>query len=223
MATELTGTYTYRSFHNRPEPVDDFNQLRFGQLELRLAVEAGDQVTGVLVFPATPGTEPLVMDVSGRTWAGPPEQLTFTGRGRPNTPIADLHYEYDGIVLPRWVAQLSRRAGRSPAGPADEHQAPAAPNARPAGLPHGCFFRASSAVTLADTASAIAAPGPAGRAGRSAPPGWTSGPFGPSTSAGSPPPTRTRWPCAAGRGSGTPRGPACPPWPHPAGPPTTGG
>ena len=109
MATELTGTYTYRSFHNRPEPVDDFNQLRFGQLELRLAVDAGDQVTGLLVFPSAPGTEPLVMDVSGRTWAGPPERLTFTWRGRSNTPIADFHYEYDGFVLPQWEAGVGQR------------------------------------------------------------------------------------------------------------------
>ncbi|MFF5363740.1 hypothetical protein ACFY4I_30845 [Streptomyces scabiei] len=26
---ELHGTYTYRSFLNRPEPVEDFNKLRF--------------------------------------------------------------------------------------------------------------------------------------------------------------------------------------------------
>ena len=72
MATGLTGTYTYRSFHNRPEPVDDFNQLRFGQLELRLAVEAGDQVTGVLVFPATPAPSPWSWTSAGARGPAPP-------------------------------------------------------------------------------------------------------------------------------------------------------
>lgn len=28
-AAEVIGTYTYRSFLNRPEPVDDFNKLKF--------------------------------------------------------------------------------------------------------------------------------------------------------------------------------------------------
>lgn len=36
---ELTETYTYRSFLNRPELVEDFNKLRFAELELRLAVD----------------------------------------------------------------------------------------------------------------------------------------------------------------------------------------
>lgn len=33
-AEELTGYYTYRSYVNRPEPIDDFNKLRFAEAEL---------------------------------------------------------------------------------------------------------------------------------------------------------------------------------------------
>jgi hypothetical protein len=108
-AEELTGTYTYRSYLNRPEPVDDFNKLRFAQLELRLSVQADRTVTGTLIFPAAPGTEPAVMDVSGTVSAWSPVQFSFTGKGRPNTPIADFHYEYDGTVLRHWETGVNQR------------------------------------------------------------------------------------------------------------------
>ncbi|MEU1182540.1 hypothetical protein ABZ464_33875 [Streptomyces sp. NPDC005820] len=84
---ELTGTYTYRSFLNRPEPVDDFNKLRFAQLELRLAVDPDGAISGELVFPEEPGADPLAMD----------------------GPIADFHYEYDGIVLRHWETGIGQR------------------------------------------------------------------------------------------------------------------
>ncbi|MFD0351537.1 hypothetical protein ACFQ0M_46715 [Kitasatospora aburaviensis] len=57
-AVELTGTYTYRSFLNRPEPVDDFNKLRFAQLELRLQAGRDGAVSGALVFSEEPGARP---------------------------------------------------------------------------------------------------------------------------------------------------------------------
>ena len=108
-ADELTGSYTYRSFHNRPEPVDDFNRLRFGQLELRVSVQPDGTMTGALVFPAPPGMEPALMDVSGRVAAWSPAHVSFTGRGRPGTSIADFHYEYDGVVLRHWEAGVDQR------------------------------------------------------------------------------------------------------------------
>jgi hypothetical protein len=62
---KLSGTYTYRSFLDRPEPVDDFDRLRFAQLELRVSVDTGGALSGELVFPASAGTAPLAMDVGG--------------------------------------------------------------------------------------------------------------------------------------------------------------
>jgi hypothetical protein len=106
-AVELTGIYTYRSFIDRPEPVDDFNKLRFGQLELRLSAAPDGAVSGVLVFPAQPGIEPPAMDVSGTISAG--SLVRFTGKGRPDTSISDFHYEYDGVVLPHWEKGIGQR------------------------------------------------------------------------------------------------------------------
>ncbi|WP_037676908.1 hypothetical protein [Streptomyces griseus] len=106
---DLAGTYTYRSFLDRPEPVDDFNRLRFAQLELRLSVEPGGVISGALIFPTDPGEDPLAMDITGKTANGSAMHFTLTGRGQPGTPIADFHYEYDGIVLPHWPTGINQR------------------------------------------------------------------------------------------------------------------
>ncbi|MGI5359306.1 hypothetical protein ACQI4E_28880 [Streptomyces sp. CA-252508] len=106
---ELTGTYTYRSFLNRPEPVEDFNKLRFAQLELRLGAEPDGAVNGVLVFSEEPGAEPIAMEMTGRASGSSPVAFTLTGKGRPNSPIADFHYEYDGIALRHWEAGIGQR------------------------------------------------------------------------------------------------------------------
>lgn len=109
-AEELTGYYTYRSYLNRPEPVDDFNRLRFAEAELFLFVQPDGTVAGTLAFPAAPGAdEKAVMDVSGRVSAWSPVQLSFTGKGRPNTDIADFHYEYDGSIVRHWETGINQR------------------------------------------------------------------------------------------------------------------
>jgi hypothetical protein len=109
-AEELTGYYTYRSYLNRPEPVDDFNRLRFAEAELFLFVQPDGTVVGTLAFPAVPGTdEKAIMDVSGRVSTWSPVTLSFTGRGRPNTEIADFHYEYDGSIVRHWETGINQR------------------------------------------------------------------------------------------------------------------
>jgi hypothetical protein len=108
-AEKLSGTYTYRSFLDLPEPVDNFDKLRFAQLELQLSVQSDGTVTGMLIFPAAPGAEPAVMDVSGKISAWSPVHLSFTGKGRQGSAIADFHYEYDGGVLRHWETGLNQR------------------------------------------------------------------------------------------------------------------
>jgi hypothetical protein len=103
-AAEVTGTYMYRSFLNRPEPVGDFNKLKFAELELRLEVGADGEISGELVF-----TDSLSMDMVGRVSGESPLTLTLTGKGRPGTPIADFHYEYDGRVLRHWENGINQR------------------------------------------------------------------------------------------------------------------
>lgn len=108
-AGNLSGTYTYRSFLDLPQPVDSFSKLQFAQLELDLAVQPDSTVTGTLVFPAAAGAEPAVMDVTGKVSAWSPAHMSFTGKGRPGSAIADFHYEYDGGVLRHWETGINQR------------------------------------------------------------------------------------------------------------------
>ncbi|MEV0535560.1 hypothetical protein [Kitasatospora sp. NPDC050463] len=104
---ELTGTYTYRSFLEVPDPVDDFNKLRFAQAELKLVAEPDGTVRGELIL-SDPGEEPLIiMDMTGSASASSRVSFTLSGRGRP--PIADFHYEYDGAILRHWETGIDQR------------------------------------------------------------------------------------------------------------------
>ncbi|MFE6871402.1 hypothetical protein ACFVFS_33205 [Kitasatospora sp. NPDC057692] len=105
--TELTGTYTYRSFLELPDPVNDFNELRFAQAELRLSAEADGTVSGMLILGDVSGTPPIVMDMTGTASVSSRVSFTLSGRGRP--PIEDFHYEYDGIVLRHWETGIDQR------------------------------------------------------------------------------------------------------------------
>lgn len=110
--SELTGTYTYRSYQNLPQFVDDFNSLRFAQLELRLEVTDDGAVTGELVFPsANPAAEPGRMDVTGKAGsAGDLTRIALSGRGRPGSSTAAFQYDYDGVLLPDWSAGVDQRS-----------------------------------------------------------------------------------------------------------------
>jgi hypothetical protein len=49
------------------------------------------------------------MDVNGVVSDWSPFRFSFSGRGRPGTPIADFHYEYDGVVLRHWEAGVDQQ------------------------------------------------------------------------------------------------------------------
>ena len=44
---------------------------------------------------------------TGSLCQGP--ESRHAGRGRPGTPIADFHYEYDGMLLRRWETGVGQR------------------------------------------------------------------------------------------------------------------
>lgn len=49
------------------------------------------------------------MDVSGKVSAWSPAHVSFAGKGRPGSAIADFHYEYDGGVLRHWETGINQR------------------------------------------------------------------------------------------------------------------
>jgi len=100
---DLVGYYTYRSVLNRPDPVDDFNKIKFGEAELFLHIGDDGVVSGLLAFPAEPASpEKDIMDLNGSVLSWDPLRLHFVGKGRANTAIFDYEYEYDCTVAQTW-------------------------------------------------------------------------------------------------------------------------
>jgi hypothetical protein len=102
---EIIGYYTYRSFVNRPEPADDWdNTIRFGEGELFLHVNDDGVVSGTLAFPAEPAsTEKGIMNLTGKVLSWEPLRLHFLGKGLPNQgELSDFEYEYDCTVALTW-------------------------------------------------------------------------------------------------------------------------
>jgi hypothetical protein len=106
-AGELSGKWTYRSYHNRPNVIvsDDDHaaekalSLLFGEGVFTLTQE-GDDLTGV--FDMGGG---YVLDVRGKAKpaaAGAPVSLEFVGTGRAGTPTANWEYDYVGYLVPTW-------------------------------------------------------------------------------------------------------------------------
>jgi hypothetical protein len=100
----IRGVWTYRSFINTPDPVDDFNKLWFGQGELVFepAADPG-AVRGQLAFRSLPpAKDDPRLSVSGSFWTGNPCSVSFQGKGIPGTGAAEWVYDYVGYLVPQW-------------------------------------------------------------------------------------------------------------------------
>ena len=106
----VTGVYTYRSLLNRPEPVGDFNKIRFAEAEMVLLVGSDGTISGTLAFPAAPGTpEKSFLDLSGRITDWDPVRLRFTALGRAGTDVFDYVYDYEAETAPAMPGAIDQR------------------------------------------------------------------------------------------------------------------
>lgn len=109
---DLTGYYIYRSFLNRPEPVDDFNKIRFAEGELFLWVAPDGVVQGTLGFPADPfATDKDFMDITGRVTSWSLPALELEGIGRSETGTEEFDYKYQVSVAPTFPDADRQRPG----------------------------------------------------------------------------------------------------------------
>ncbi|MGH4014878.1 MAG: hypothetical protein ACRDSL_13360 [Pseudonocardiaceae bacterium] len=92
----FAGTWTYRSFHNKPEPVDSFDEIRFAQAELTLEENGLDLLSGRLSF----GDDYLRM--SGTVQSTDPPTVRLQATGVEDTATAGWTYDYLGYLTPRW-------------------------------------------------------------------------------------------------------------------------
>jgi hypothetical protein len=108
---ELSGYYTYRSFIDKPLPVNDFNNIKAAEAELFLIVQVNGVVAGTISLPAEQGaSEKAFMDITGTVKSWFPEiTLEFEGKGRPNTTIFDFLYIYSGSVTRTWENGIGQR------------------------------------------------------------------------------------------------------------------
>lgn len=107
---EVTGTYTYRSFINREEIVDDFNKVRFAEAELTLFAASDGTVSGLLSWPTIEDdSERAYMDIQGRIATSEPFLVQFDGKGRAGSDIADFHYRYELTLARRWPETTAPR------------------------------------------------------------------------------------------------------------------
>ena len=107
----LTGSWTYRSFHNNPtfrlkedcKVCEDFRKLLFAQAELVIDDVAPGDFSGRLIFP-----DRSEMALVGTSRVGDPFTIRFQGRGV--TPgIEDWVYDYVGYLVPVWPNGVKRR------------------------------------------------------------------------------------------------------------------
>jgi len=100
----LTGVWTYRSFLNIPEPVDDLNKLLFGQGEMvfESAAEPGT-VRGQLAFRSSPPRQDDPrLTLVGSAQTGTPFSVRFQGTGVEGTSAAGWVHDYVGYFVPKW-------------------------------------------------------------------------------------------------------------------------
>lgn len=99
---ELAGAYAYRSFLNKPAPVEDFNQLVFTDAELNLFIAQDGTVTGLLSWLTLPENTRAFMDISGRMTRHEAPLIELRGVGRPNTSTQDFVCGYELTAARTW-------------------------------------------------------------------------------------------------------------------------
>ncbi len=111
MSTDkLSGRWTYRSFRNIPDPVGDFNQIRFAESDIVLNVGADGRVSGIMSFPSGAAeADKGFMDLTGSIIGQEPLRLQFRGRGRAATRWQDYEYSYDGTLAPAMAGARDQR------------------------------------------------------------------------------------------------------------------
>jgi hypothetical protein len=100
------GVWTYRSFHKQTTPVDDFNQLRFGQGEMFFKPGLAEGVlSGQLAFRSSPPKkDDARLRLEGSVQTGNPFSVRFRGTGVEGTAAQGWIYDYVGYLVPNWPA-----------------------------------------------------------------------------------------------------------------------
>jgi hypothetical protein len=101
----LIGHWTYRSFVNRAEHVDDINDLLFAEAELVFEKAAFGQIKGTLNMGSAGS-----LSLSGAAAYGNPFSLRFQGVGKAQgSPSEGWIYDYIGWYVPAWPNGIDQK------------------------------------------------------------------------------------------------------------------
>jgi hypothetical protein len=100
----FAGEWTYRSFHNKPDPVNTFDDLRLGQATLTLESIGSELLSGTLSF----GNDSLVM--TGTVQDTEPPTVRLRATGIEGTGTAGWIYDYLGYLAPTWPEGDAQRS-----------------------------------------------------------------------------------------------------------------
>ncbi len=101
--TDVTGTYTYRSFLNEPDIVNDFNKLQFAEAELTLISSLNGKITGLLSWPTNEDeSERAVMTIEGDLVSREPSLIRLRGSGAKGSDIEAFEYVYELTLAKHW-------------------------------------------------------------------------------------------------------------------------
>ena len=114
-SSSLAGKWTYRSFHNRPQPVagnpDSALRLIFAEATFTFEITSSTALKGTIDW----GSGGLDLQGTIRpAAAGAPLTVEIIGTGRANTPTADWQYDYHAHLAHQWpngVNQVSALVG----------------------------------------------------------------------------------------------------------------
>jgi hypothetical protein len=99
---EITGTWVYRSYLNRPDVMVGGDpakalSLLFGEGVMTFDVNPGGTLKGNLDMGGN-----MVLDLAGTIRAADPAVLRIAGIGRPGTPTDGWEYDYVGYLAETW-------------------------------------------------------------------------------------------------------------------------
>lgn len=97
----LVGVWSYRSFNNNPDLTVAFNDLEFGQGNIRVDPSPLDEFTGLIYGSG------WQLELYGSASYGNPFTVDFQGKGIIGG--AEWIYAYRGYYVPRWPNGVNQR------------------------------------------------------------------------------------------------------------------
>ncbi|WP_414588465.1 hypothetical protein [Scytonema sp. PCC 10023] len=93
----FVGTWTYRSFHNKPEEISDFNDIRLWQATLTLYEDGLNLLKGQIA-----AGEYTLNIYGAMTFEDGTPTIRLRAEGIKETATAGWVYNYSGILVPNW-------------------------------------------------------------------------------------------------------------------------